>query len=372
MSIAGLKKQVNKVNQLMSEKIGGAKGTELDNDFVEMEKKVDAMAKLVDELIAKIEELLQPNPASRARMVALKSMHKIRGQASQTLYPQPEGQLGECMMKYGRELGSDNLFGQSLVETGESYKQLAEAKYTLEDTVKQNYLEPLHHLKSKDLHEVQHHRKKMTGRRLDYDCKRRKQEKGGTVTDAEVQLAVEKFEEGKQLAEAAMHNVLDNDVEQISELMSFVDAELVYHQHSVSVLESLLDNLKSRCSQASSRPRSEHISKRVVGDHSNGFNRYSSSGNQYSTTEDEYSVPSTVYRSTSSTSDGSRGGQKESPFAEALYDFEAEAEGELNFKEGEMITLLSRIDDNWLEGSVNGKTGYFPASYVKVVVDICE
>lgn len=35
---------------------------------------------------------------------------------------------------------------------------------------------------------------------------------GGTVTDAEVQLAVEKFEEGKQLAEAAMHNVLDNDV----------------------------------------------------------------------------------------------------------------------------------------------------------------
>lgn len=45
--------------------------------------------------------------------------------------------------------------GQSLIEIGESYKQLAEAKYTLEDTVKQNFLEPLHHLKNKDLHEVQ-------------------------------------------------------------------------------------------------------------------------------------------------------------------------------------------------------------------------
>jgi len=43
------------------------------------------------------------------------------------------------------------------METGETYKQLAEIKYSMEDTVKQNFLEPLHDLQNKDLKEVNVH-----------------------------------------------------------------------------------------------------------------------------------------------------------------------------------------------------------------------
>lgn len=37
---------------------------------------------------------------------------------------------------------------------GESLKQMADNKYSLDDNVKQNFLEPLHHLQTKDLKEV--------------------------------------------------------------------------------------------------------------------------------------------------------------------------------------------------------------------------
>ncbi|KAL8591480.1 hypothetical protein ACOMHN_002104 [Nucella lapillus] len=177
MSLAGLKKQFNKANQYMSEKIGGAKGTELDDDFIEMEKKIDVMGKLVEDVITKTHEYLQPNPASRAKMLAVNTVSKMRGQSKVGMYQQPEGTLGEYMIKHGRDLGDDSTFGQSLMETGETFKQLADIKYNLEDNVKQNFIDPLTQMQQKDLREVNHYRKKVSGRRLDYDCKRRKKEK---------------------------------------------------------------------------------------------------------------------------------------------------------------------------------------------------
>uniref|UniRef100_A0A0A9WNE2 Endophilin-A n=1 Tax=Lygus hesperus TaxID=30085 RepID=A0A0A9WNE2_LYGHE len=177
MAFAGLKKQINKCNQYMTEKMGGAEGTKLDVDFVDMERKTDVTYELVEELQLKTKEYLQPNPTARAKMAAVKGISKLSGQAKASTYPQPEGTLGECMVLYGKKLGDDSYFGQALFEMGEAMKQMADVKYSLDDNTKQNFLEPLHHLQTKDLKEVMHHRKKLQGRRLDFDCKRRKQAK---------------------------------------------------------------------------------------------------------------------------------------------------------------------------------------------------
>jgi hypothetical protein len=37
---------------------------------------------------------------------------------------------------------------------GESMRQMADVKYALDDNIKQNFLEPLHHLQTKDMKEV--------------------------------------------------------------------------------------------------------------------------------------------------------------------------------------------------------------------------
>merc|ERR1719166_959248 len=48
------------------------------------------------------------------------------------------------------------------------------------------------------------------------------------------------------------------------------------------------------------------------------------------------------------------------PSCKALYDFEAEASGELSFKEGDTIRLKKKLDENWFEGELGGKIGMFP------------
>lgn len=113
--------------------MGGAEGTKLDLDFMEMERvrktfrtflkllinfeffsqKTDVTVELVEEIQTKTKEYLQPNPTARAKMIAVKGISKLSGQAKSNTYPQAEGVLADCMLIYGKRLGEDSsLFGE--------------------------------------------------------------------------------------------------------------------------------------------------------------------------------------------------------------------------------------------------------------------
>uniref|UniRef100_A0A8C4QID4 SH3 domain containing GRB2 like 1, endophilin A2 n=1 Tax=Eptatretus burgeri TaxID=7764 RepID=A0A8C4QID4_EPTBU len=303
MSVAGLKKQFHKASQFVSEKVGGAEGTKLDDEFLDMERKVDITNKAVMDMVVKTQEYLQPNPASRAKLGMLNTMSKIRGQVKSTGYPQPEGLLGESMIRHGRDLGEDTNFGLALVEVGEALRQLAEVKDALDIGVKQNFIDPLQSLQDKELKEI--------------------------------------------------------GVEQVSQLVALVEAQVEFHQQAASVFEGLQQKLQERLEEASSRPRREFNPKRVFSElelPDSGSQNGGISGG----------VCNTAVLSAKSPAPPAL----DQPSCRAQFDFEPENEGELAFREGDVITLTNQIDENWFEGMVHGHSGFFPINYVEVLVPL--
>uniref|UniRef100_A0A7E4V4T6 SH3 domain-containing GRB2-like protein n=1 Tax=Panagrellus redivivus TaxID=6233 RepID=A0A7E4V4T6_PANRE len=394
MSFSGLRKQFNKANQYLSETVGAAEPTKLDDQYNEMERKVDVTYELISALVASTNEYLQPNPATRARMAAMGAVSKVRGTTKSSPYPQTEGLLSETMYKYGTTLGDDSNLGKALKDCSEAYRQMADIKYQLEDVVKHNFLDPITHLQNNELKEVMHHRTKLKGHRLDYDCKKRRQ-----TRDDELIQAEEKLEASKKLAEQSMYNVLSNDVEQISQLKALVEAQVDFHQQTLHVLEQLKNQLGEHVKESASKPFQDHVVKPVLSDRTPrsrspvsdisaaaaGMHFDSSSGSAGTNAPPPaYTAPTSngggwatgtpsnngPLPPKSATPEASSSNGTTKPTCKALYDFKAENPGELELKEGQIIELLSQIDENWYEGRVDGKSGFFPLTYVQVVVPL--
>ncbi|KAI9229440.1 MAG: hypothetical protein DHS80DRAFT_29782 [Piptocephalis tieghemiana] len=62
---------------------------------------------------------------------------------------------------------------------------------------------------------------------------------------------------------------------------------------------------------------------------------------------------------------------KKAIFAIAMYDYDAEETGEINFKEGQILEVIERNDPGWWKGSLGGgePIGMFPSNYVQLVDD---
>ncbi|GLD52311.1 endophilin-A1 isoform X8 [Lates japonicus] len=328
----------------VSEKVGGAEGTKLDEDFTEMEKRVDTTARAVLDIMTKTTEYLQPNPATRAKMSMMNSMSRIRGQEKGPGYTQTEAILGESMQRFGRELGEESNFGLALIDAGEAMRELGEVKDALDMEVKQNFIDPLQNLHEKDLREIQHHLKKMEGRRLDFDYKKKRQ---GKVTDDEIKQALEKFDDSKEIAEQSMFNLLESDIEQVSQLAALVHAQVEYHSRAAEILTQLSSKIDERIRDTANKPRKDFVPKpRTSLDFSISENH---NGGIHSARS-----PAPM----------------DQPCCRALYDFDPENEGELGFKEGDIITLTNKIDENWYEGMLHGNSGFFPINYVDILVPL--
>ncbi|ODQ49569.1 hypothetical protein PICMEDRAFT_18820, partial [Pichia membranifaciens NRRL Y-2026] len=53
-------------------------------------------------------------------------------------------------------------------------------------------------------------------------------------------------------------------------------------------------------------------------------------------------------------------------YAEAIYDYAPQQSDDLKLTRGDKITVLEKVSDAWWKGSVHGRSGMFPANYVKL------
>ncbi|CAL4195616.1 unnamed protein product [Meganyctiphanes norvegica] len=348
MAFTGLVKQINKANQFMNEKIGSAQGTKFNKEFVEMERKVDIYDELTKEMVEKTKEFLRPNPDSRTKRSCAKG-----------IYSQPSEVLGDCMVEYGNQFGEHSIYAKALVETGESMQQISDIKDNLDENMKMCFLDPIHLLSEIDIKEVMHHRKKLQGRRLDFDCKKRKMDNSGSnVTEEEIKLAEDKFAESWHLAQVGMHNILENDVEQVSQLVIFAENLLEYHKQCGEILEELVGKLNNRKNEAAIKPKKDFVPKAL-----SDLGIISTLNVQSPSSRSPSPLPSPMNTPASTRS-------MAQPSATAIYDYEPDKEDELGFLEGDTIILTQQINENWFEGSLNGKTGLFPCTYVQVTLPL--
>lgn len=370
MSLAGLKKQFNKTSQYLSEKVGGNKGSQLEEEFIDLEQKIDVVTKCVEDMNSKTKEYLQPNPTARTKLAMQASYQKARGQAKSARYPQPESILADVFSKGGNELNEMTPYATALQELGHTFTQMSEHKDEMEMNVSQNFLEPINQLLQKDLKEIAHHRKKLSSRRLDYDYKKGKGGKGG-VPEEELHIAEEKFEESKDLCYNSMMNFMESDVEHIGQLHAFAEAIRDYHRRCYDSMETLVENLSSKLTEAASRekPDRSFISRPKYDMDSHSANSYDMGGGSMGGSSPMISAPSEPRRLETPGIPPPASAPR-TPCCTALYDFDAENEQELEFKEGDIIELVSQVDDNWFEGSIHGKTGLFPTNYVQVDVPL--
>jgi endophilin-A len=330
----------NKRMQQMSEAMNkGVEKTEFDPDFQALEKQSDATKNVIEALVKLTPSYLHPNPAARAKMSIGTTVAKIKKTAAEKRYPHPSGEMAEIMLKAGGEMDDDSLYGEALLSAGEALNQINECQHAMDAEINQNFIDPLRENLEKDIKELQKQREKLKGRRLDFDYKRRKQAQGGKFSDAEIRIAEQKLEESKGLVESGMIQLLNNEVENVSQLHAFMEANLSFFRQAAAILEDACATLEDKISQAGARPKRERVEPPP---------------RQYDDDDDD--------------GDYAAGGDE--PCATAVFDFDAENENEISFKTGDRIILHSRLDENWLEGEVHGQVGIFPSNYVEVDVDL--
>ncbi|KAG5454276.1 Endophilin-A3 [Clonorchis sinensis] len=350
MPLNSLFKKIERSNQYLTQKLTKAKGTDVGEEYKQLSALIDVYKSYFEEVKKRSMECLEPGANIRIRPTP--TAEGSHNNPATNSYPHAEFLLGQCFEKYAKALDVDSPLGSALLSAGESYWQLTEAKKRAVEEARLRFVSLISETLKQDIKEIIALRKKAENRRLTYDAERSKVEKSKLAPNhPDYVEAQRQFQEAFESSHDAMANFLESDAEHIEMLSNFVSAQMSYFQDGQRVLSDLQTRLQSKLEEARNNPGA----------------RVAKAATAKSAVCADSNMPASprVELKPKHSEESPR-----VPRCQALYDFEAENPFELSFHQGDIITLLEQVDENWFLGEFQGQHGHFPTNYVQVLVPL--
>lgn len=212
-----INKKLDRVKQWAGEKMGAEAKTNVSDEFkgleVEMTLRHEGMEKLHKSMTTYVKSL------------------STRIESDDREKKLPISYLGQTMVQHGEEFESDSDFGNCLISMGRANERIARFQETYIVNATNGWLESLERSLAM-MKEYQAARKKLENRRLAYDAslsKMQRAKKEDFRVEEELRSQKAKYEESSEDVIRRMQDIKEAEVDTLSDLETFFDAELEYY-----------------------------------------------------------------------------------------------------------------------------------------------
>lgn len=375
-----LGKNLGKLKQWTSEKIGSAEKTDTSEDFKQLEFETDQRR----DSLEKLENTLD---------VYLKALSKRKPTADDKGKTMPIEALGTCMVNQAYVLGEDGPYGKALLKAGQAHEKIAVCQGDFVNNARGGYYANLDRSLT-DMKDYNNLRKKLENRRLDLDAKLSRVQKAKREKpelEEELRAAQVKYDDTLSDVKARMVIIAEAEDYHVRDLAMFIEAELTLYKKAVEILTPILDAVK----EIANTPKPKKYLPSNVGNGSASLGRsltYSESRRRLDYESEEGSPHSTgsyddfearpVPRSSGPSSTRSKTADKSGPppvprrsvpkkQVRCVYEFDPADEDELPMSIGDLITVIKEVDEGWWVGEIirghSKRSGMFPVNYTEPV-----
>jgi len=352
---------LNKTTQYLGEGVGVFDKTEESEDFKKQEKYFNVTAEATDKLVKE----LTPESASGA-------LHMLRD----TLGKTSETKRAELFMGLGNDLQNaaphSSVYAEALISLAESQKDIGEVHAEHDARLIENSVGPLKVFNENVLKEIQKLAKNYSAKRLEYDsAARANKKKSDGKTQAALDAKKRNYEEAKTAYLDKIATLPGSEAQQVGQIAEYCKSQAAFYKKISELYESSAQKLEKIKQNASTQSYSSGPS--YGGGAPQGGYGNAPQGGYGNAPQGGYGGPPQGGYGGAPVSGG---GPPPLPPAvrpsslrqcRAIYDFNAEAGTELSFRRGDVITIRKQVNQDWIEGDLNGRVGLLPVNYVEMM-----